>query len=171
MDTTLRKCDLDDLMAIKAIGMQTYEDTFRALNTPENMQAYLDSAFNTEQLEGELSNPDSTFFFLFVDKHLAGYMKLNEAEAQSDLKDPVALEIERIYIKKEFQGHGLGKTLMQHALQIAREKKKQYAWLGVWELNTNAIAFYEKMGFYKAGTHGFVMGDDHQTDFIMKIIL
>jgi len=78
-----------------------------------------------------------------------------------------SLEIERIYIKKEFQKHGLGKYLLNKAIELAMECNKRKIWLGVWENNENAIGFYKKMGFVQTGTHSFYMGDDEQTDFIM----
>ena len=71
-------------------------------------------------------------------------------------------------ISKDFQGHGLGRFLMDQAIGIALQRKKKYVWLGVWEKNTKALAFYKKSGFYPVGTHTFVMGDDVQTDYIMR---
>ena len=90
---------------------------------------------------------------------------------RTNCKGPDSLEIERIYVKKEFQGRGVGKDLLEFALDIARQSGKQFAWLGVWEKNEKAIGFYQSLGFQQAGTHGFILGDDHQTDKIMKINL
>lgn len=78
------------------------------------------------------------------------------------------MEIERIYVAKEFQGKGLGRRLMTYAISAAMQRKKAYVWLGVWEKNEKALAFYRKNGFYQIGTHTFVMGDDPQTDYIMR---
>jgi len=78
-----------------------------------------------------------------------------------------SLEIERIYIKSKFQKHGLGKQLLNKAIHIAKERDKKKVWLGVWENNANAIAFYQKMGFVQTGAHTFHMGDEEQIDFIM----
>ena len=113
-------------------------------------------------------NPNSAFFFLYGDDCLAGYLKINEKDAQTDLPNENSLEIERIYVRREFQGSGLGKMLIEYGLSIAKEKKKEFAWLGVWEKNEKAIRFYEKMGFRKHSTHSFYMGDDEQTDYIMQ---
>jgi diamine N-acetyltransferase len=171
MSVTIRKCELSDLMDLQAISCQTYDDTFRAMNTPETMEAYLSAAFDLSKLEAELRDPRSTFFFLYDGEHLAGYLKVNEYHAQTEGSDPTALEIERIYVKKEFQGLGYGKWLIQYALEIARKRNKRSAWLGVWEKNEKAIAFYERMGFVKTGTHIFVMGKEQQTDFVMRMEL
>lgn len=132
------------------------------------MQAYLNEAFNMKKLRIELSNADSSFYFLYSDSDLAGYLKLNEASAQTDIHDRQSLEIERIYIAKEFQGKGLGHYLMDRAIELANSRKKQYVWLGVWEKNKKAIRFYKTSGFYEIGTHSFVMGEDEQTDYILR---
>jgi diamine N-acetyltransferase len=78
-----------------------------------------------------------------------------------------SLEIERIYIRSKFQKLGLGKDLMNKAIEVAVEQGKNKIWLGVWEKNENAIAFYKKSGFVPAGSHSFYMGDEEQIDFIM----
>ena len=98
---------------------------------------------------------------------MAGYLKVNISHAQSEEMGNEALEVERIYIKNTYQKHGLGKRLIHKAIEIAMELNKKNIWLGVWEKNVNAIAFYEKMGFVKTGTHSFYMGDEEQTDYIM----
>jgi diamine N-acetyltransferase len=78
-----------------------------------------------------------------------------------------SLEIERIYIINKFQKHGLGKYLLNKAMEIALERNKKKIWLGVWEKNESAITFYKKMGFVQTGAHSFYMGDEEQIDFIM----
>ena len=78
------------------------------------------------------------------------------------------MEIERIYVSGEFQGQGLGRYLMEQAIAMAVAQKKRYVWLGVWEHNEKALQFYKANGFYKISTHHFVMGDDVQTDDLMR---
>ena len=168
MSVFLRKCMMEDLDVLRDLSIRTYYETFAHLNDPEDMQAYLDEAFETGKLSNELNNPDSMFFFLYFNGTLAGYLKLNEAPSQTDINDTDSLEIERIYVAGEFQGEGLGRYLMEKAIAITTERKKKYAWLGVWEKNEKAIRFYEKNGFYKIGTHTFVMGEDAQNDYVMK---
>ena len=164
----IRTCDLSDLDALQNIARQTYDDTFRSLNEPANMDAYLASAFSRKRLQAELKNAHSSFFFLVSNVDTAGYLKLNEAAAQTDLHDPSSLEMERVYVRREFQGLGLGKMLIDKALETARQRGRRFVWLGVWEKNANAIAFYEKMGFRTIGTHDFFMGSERQTDLIMR---
>lgn len=167
MKIDVKQCKLADLQQLQEISIETFNETFKDQNTPENMQAYLEKAFNTEQLEKELSNPSSKFFFLYYNNEIAGFLKININEAQSEKMGNDSLEIERIYIKSNFQKHGLGKYLLNKAVDIATELQKNKIWLGVWENNENAIAFYKRMGFVQTGAHSFFMGDDEQTDYIM----
>lgn len=131
------------------------------------MNAYMDKAFDLEQLEEELSNMSSQFFFVYFNNELAGYLKINTDNAQSEKMGEDALEVERIYIRNKYQKVGLGKYLLNKAIEIAMELSKRKIWLGVWENNENAIAFYSKMGFIKSGTHSFYMGNEEQIDIIM----
>ena len=94
-------------------------------------------------------------------------MKFNVDAALTEEMGADSLEVERIYIRPAFKRRGLGKYLIDKAIEIARAQGKQLIWLGVWEHNVNAIAFYEKMGFVRTGAHSFFMGEDEQTDFIM----
>lgn len=168
MDLSFHLCTPDDLDLLLQLSRRTYEDTFAASNTPENMKAYLDRAFGADQLRHELMDPNSVFYFLYADRTLSGYLKLNEALAQTDVHDADALEIERIYVTKAAQGRGLGQILMDQALADASARGKTFVWLGVWERNERALCFYHKNGFYKAGEHSFFLGADEQTDFIMR---
>lgn len=168
MEIAFRECVMDDLITLRELSNKTYNDTFGHINTPSSMNEYLERAYNIDKLRDELSNHNSIFYFLYADEELAGYIKLNEFEAQTDILDPKSLEIERIYLTKGFQGKGLGSILMNRAIDIAREHEKIYIWLGVWEKNDKAIQFYKKNGFYVIGEHSFFMGEEEQTDFIMR---
>lgn len=167
MNIEIKKCTLEDLHMLQEISYETFNETFRHQNSPENMNAYLERAFNLEQLEKEFCHTSSQFFLLYLNHELAGYLKVNYNDAQSEEMGDESLEIERIYIKLQYQKHGLGKYLLNKAMEVARECHKKKVWLGVWEKNANAIAFYEKMGFVHTGTHPFHMGDEEQVDLIM----
>lgn len=171
MAISIKKCTVGDLLLLQEISYETFNETFKYQNSPENMTAYLERAFTLEQLEKEISNPSSQFFFVYFNNEVAGYLKVNTDDAQSEEMGNDSLEIERIYIKSKFQKHGLGKYLFNKAIEIAVERDKKKIWLGVWEKNENAIAFYKKMGFVQTGAHSFYMGDEQQTDFIMTKIL
>ncbi|MGM0877818.1 MAG: GNAT family N-acetyltransferase [Bacillota bacterium] len=167
MTINIKKCTLEDSRKLQEISYETFNETFKHQNSPENMNAYLERAFNLKQLEKELSNISSQFFFVYFNNEVAGYLKVNTNDAQSEEMDDESLEIERIYIKNKFQKEGLGKYLITKALEIAIERDKKKIWLGVWEKNKNAIAFYKKMEFVQTGAHSFYMGDEEQMDFIM----
>ncbi len=168
MNLHFKKCTFDDLETLRIISYQTFYDTFSESNTPSSIDAYMDNAFQIKKLESELSNPHSAFYFLYNEDEIAGYVKLNEYEAQTDIHDPNSIEVERIYLLEDFQGKGLGKALIDKAIDVAHNVKKDYLWLGVWEKNEKAIAFYKRNGFFKIDQHSFFMGDEEQTDYIMR---
>jgi len=168
MSIEFRECTVQDIDTLSALGRETYHDTFAAMNTLKNMRTYLDTAFNRETLLKELLAEHSQFLFLFCDDELAGYLKLNEEDAQTDMYEHEALEIERIYLRSVFQGRGLGKVLIEKAMESARSKNKSYVWLGVWKRNRNAVAFYRRMGFTVFGSHDFRMGEELQSDYLMR---
>ncbi|ETP69832.1 hypothetical protein G159_04735 [Planococcus glaciei CHR43] len=164
---TIKKCTLDDVVELQAVSKETFTETFQEQNSPEHLNAYLERAYNLEQLEREIANPSSYFYFVLYDQQVAGYLKINTGNAQSEEMGEDSLEVERIYVKKDFQKHGLGKQLLNKAMEMALELNKSKIWLGVWEENDNAIAFYQKKGFVQTGAHSFFMGDDEQIDLIM----
>lgn len=164
----LKKCTEEDADILRSLLAETFSDTFASMNTPEDMELYLNQAFARDRILEELRNQDSAFYLLYQDDRPAGCLKLNEAAAQTENGDPHSLEIERIYVAKEFQGTGLGSRLMDEAVRLAAEQKKEYIWLGVWEKNERAIRFYERKGFYRTGSHTFTVGNDEQTDYIMR---
>lgn len=167
MTTTIKKCTLEDLRLLQDLSIETFYETFKNQNSPENMRDYLGRAFSLVQLEKELSDSSSEFYFIYANGEIAGYLKINTNEAQTELMDNHSLEIERIYIKGNFQQRGLGSYLINKAIEIAIKRNKKKIWLGVWEKNESAIAFYKKIDFVQTGAHSFYMGDEEQTDFIM----
>lgn len=167
MTINIKKCNFEDLGLLQEISVETFNETFKNQNSPENMKAYLEKAFNLKQLEKELSNISSEFYFVYSNEEIAGYLKLNTNEVQTEIMGNDSLEIERIYIRKKFHKQGLGKYLINKAIEIAIERNKEKIWLGVWEKNESAITFYKKMDFVHTGAHSFYMGDEEQIDFIM----
>lgn len=159
---------IKDIQQLQTIGRQTFTETFAAHNSAENMAKYLDEAYSEEKLNAELKDPNSVFYFAEFDNQVIGYLKLNFGISQTELKDNKALEIERIYVMKEFHGKKVGQLLYDKAIEVAKEKKVDYVWLGVWEQNHKAIQFYKKNGFFEFDKHVFVLGDDAQTDIMMK---
>jgi ribosomal protein S18 acetylase RimI-like enzyme len=166
MNISIRQCLINELETLQEIGYETFAETYSRINSPETLHSYLQKAFNTKKLLEELGNAYCKFYFMYLGNELVGYLKINDAPAQTDINDPESMEIERIYIRKEHKAKGLGKVLVDYTLQQAR--KKNYVWLGVWEKNVDAIAFYKKVGFIETGRHSFRMGDELQSDLVMK---
>jgi ribosomal protein S18 acetylase RimI-like enzyme len=168
---TIRKVSLADLDVLLNISKQTFFDAFEALNNPDDFKAYTSVAFTEDKFRSELNNPNSEFYFAVDQDNIVGYLKLNFATAQTEFQDTEALEIERIYVSSAYQGKQIGQLLLEHAVNKARSAKLKYVWLGVFEKNTHAIRFYERNGFKKFSSHYFMIGNDRQTDFLMKRML
>ena len=171
MTVTIKKCTSEDLALLQEISIETFNETFKDQNSPETMKAYLETAFNLAKLGNECSNPASEFHLIYSNEIIAGYLKVNSGEAQTEKMDSDSLEIERIYVRKPFHNQGLGRHLINKATEIAIERNKRKLWLGVWEQNGNAISFYNNMNFVQTGVHSFYMGDEEQTDLIMTRII
>lgn len=165
----VKKVSLIDLLELQHIGKQTFIETFAAENTEENMKKYVEDGFSTEKLTTELLNSDSEFYFATVNNEVVGYLKINSGNTQTEIKDSNSIEIERIYVLKAYHGKKVGQLLYDYALKIAIEKNVNYVWLGVWERNMRAINFYKKNGFEEFDKHIFLLGEDAQTDIMMKL--
>lgn len=165
----IKKVFITDLHKLQNIGRQTFRETFSEDNTEADMENYLDESFSDDKLTLELNNQHSEFYFAELDKNVIGYLKLNYAQAQTEIIDQRSLEIERIYVTKEFHGKHVGQILYDKALQIAKQQHLEYVWLGVWEKNSRAINFYKKNGFVEFDKHIFKLGNDEQTDILMKL--
>lgn len=168
MQVTIKRIGLNELKDLQKIGRQTFAETFAESNSPENMTKYLEEAYADEKLLDELKDINSAFYFALVDEEVIGYLKLNFGPSQTELKDNKALEIERIYVTKAFHGKKVGQLLYDKAIEVAKEKNVDYVWLGVWEENKRALQFYAKNGFVEFDQHVFVLGNDAQTDIMMK---
>jgi len=162
------KCELADLDELLAIAKRTFIQAFEQDNNPDDFKTYIDETFEKSNFKQQLLNPESEFYFAFYNNDLVGYFKLNVEKAQTDIKSEDAIELERIYVKEEFQRQQIGKHMLQEATRLAFQKNKKYIWLGVWENNTDAIHFYEKHGFTKFDTHPYFIGKDEQTDWLMR---
>lgn len=157
-----------EIQQLQKIGKQTFTETFSSVNSDENMTKYLDEGFSVEKLSAELADENAQFYFAKLNDEIIGYLKLNFGLSQTELKDNKALEIERIYVINEFHGKKVGQILYDKAIEIAKQKKVNYVWLGVWENNERAIKFYKKNGFVEFDKHIFKLGNEEQTDIMMK---
>jgi ribosomal protein S18 acetylase RimI-like enzyme len=167
----IEKIKETEVEQLQLLSRQTFSETFSGSNSKENMDKYLNEILSIEKLSEELNNENSHFFFIKDGERNIGYLKLNIGPSQTELKDERALEIERIYVIQEYQGKKVGQQLYEKAIQVAKEKNVQYIWLGVWEENHKAIQFYNKNGFEVFDKHVFVLGDEKQTDLMMRLFI
>lgn len=167
MQITTRRATLADAVTLSALATQTFYDTFTGTCTEEDMNSFLESYFNLQQVESELKNENDFFYIAEIDGQAAGYLRFMEDYTSfPEIKKWKALELKRIYVSKEFLGKGVAQELMDFILQYAGEHQYEVVWLGVWEHNLRAQKFYEKYGFVKSGyTHDFPIGNTPQTDF------
>jgi len=170
-DIVVKRVTLNDIDQLQKIGRQTFYETFSAANSEENMSKYLDEEFSIEKLTTELKDNNSEFYFATLDDDVIGYLKLNFGQSQTEIKDDKAIEIERIYVLRSFHGKSVGQILYDRAMHIARLRNADFVWLGVWEENPRAINFYKKNGFVEFHKHVFKLGNDEQTDIMMKLQL
>ena len=170
-EVALERVKLEDWRVLQKIGRETFKETFESGNTEENMRDYLANGFSEEKLKSELNDPGSIFYFARIGKGVSGYLKVNFGDAQTELKNDSGMEIERIYVLKELHGKKVGQLLFEKALDLAKQSEKKFVWLGVWEENPRAIQFYKKNGFEEFDKHVFIVGDDEQTDIMMRLDL
>lgn len=166
--TTIKHSDLDTL---RALAIRTYSAAFAHKNKPGVIEDYYKHAFAKAHLSKQLSNPQSYWYFAKDIDQIIGYLKLNIGNAQTEYQDQKGLEIERIYIDVPYLRKGFGAKLIDFSISKAKELKKNYIWLGVWEENPEAITFYKRHGFEITGTHDYDMVAEIQTDFIMRLDL
>ena len=164
----IRRLTNEDALLLQQIGRKTFDQTFSSSNSKENMEKYLDQGFSLTKLQAEINDPNVEFYSATLDNNIIGYLKLNLGQSQTEIKNDNALEIERIYVLKEFQGQNIGQQLFEKALERAYVQKVDFIWLGVWEENKRAIQFYTKNGFVAFDKHIFKLGDEEQTDIMMK---
>jgi len=165
----IERVTLSKIELLQVICRQTFFETFSEVNTEENMNKYLEDSFNISKLTSEIENENSEIYFAIHNNKVVGYLKINVGDAQTELKSDKTLELERIYVLKEFQGKKLGQILFDKAFEIAEQKKAEYLWLGVWEENHKALKFYLKNGFTAFDKHVFILGNDVQTDIMMRL--
>ena len=166
-----RPLEATDLRSLQKLSVETFVDTFIDSNTADDLASCIDSLYNTEKLARELAAKHSYFYFIEVEGQVAGYLKLNTRYEQTEGQRDDSLEIERLYILPRYKGLHLGSKLMKFALDLAKEKGKKRVWLGVWEHNEPAKAFYATWGFKRFSQHTFQVGSDPQTDELWELLL
>lgn len=165
---TIRRGTLADAGLLSELGARTFSETFAADNTPEDLAAYIATSFNVARLTAELEDPASTFIIAEVDGCAAGYAKLHDGEPEKDIEGAKPVELVRLYVSRDWLGRGIGEQLMRACVDEARQAGHETIWLGVWEQNGRAQAFYRKWNFRTVGEHMFQLGSDLQRDILLE---
>jgi ribosomal protein S18 acetylase RimI-like enzyme len=165
---SIRHATHDDISLLVELGIKTFYDTFADVNTKADMDLYLEKNFNVPQVSSEIKDVNNIFLIAYYDGIPAGYAKLRKGSTPSELDGENAIELERLYAAAAFIGKSVGRILMDGCIALARQQGYTTLWLGVWEHNLRAIAFYQKCGFEKFSAHPFMLGTDLQTDHMMK---
>lgn len=164
----IRRAQAGDLEALRGFAERTFRVAFEHLNEPSHFEAYMEKAFAPAHFKSEFEHPGSEYWLLELEGRLAAYLKFNTDKTAEGLIAEPNLEIERIYVDDAIQGGGLGQELIKFSLQRAGALGVRWLWLGVWERNLRAISFYKRHGFEVFGSHAFALGDDIQTDLLMR---
>lgn len=167
-DVAIRRANPGDAGLLADLGARTFSETFSTENTPEDMAAYLASSFNLTRQAAELADTASTFFIAEVGGSAAGYAKLHAGEPEEGIEGAKPVELVRLYVLREWLGRGVGEALMRACVEEAHRAGHETIWLGVWERNERAQAFYRKWDFRAVGKHVFQLGSDRQTDILME---
>lgn len=163
----IRSATHEDAAALAALAEATFRDTFAATNTAENMDAHCRASYGEAQQAREIADASMQSFVAVQDGALAAYAQLRFGDAPSCVTGHAPGEIHRLYVHRDWHGRGLAQRLMDACLAALRGRGADVAWLGVWEHNPRAIAFYRKFGFTEVGDHVFPVGDDPQRDVVM----
>jgi ribosomal protein S18 acetylase RimI-like enzyme len=164
----IRRATSDDAAALAEFGARTFYEAFAADNTAEDMAKYLASAWGPDLQRAEIADPLlDTLLAVDADGNFGGFAQLQAECAPADVPTQNPAELKRFYVDKPWQGQGLARDLMAAVEREARRRGARELWLGVWQRNERAQAFYRKCGFRKVGTKVFVVGDDPQTDDVM----
>lgn len=171
-DYIISKANINDAFQLAHISRTTFYEAFAADNTEADMELHLNEYYSIEKMKAELQDPLVSFFLAFYNKDLVGYLKMSRhVKPEEDASLNLPIELERIYSLKKMIRKGVGKLLMQTAITYAQENSNKTIWLGVFQKNERAIAFYKKWGFEIYVEHEFVVGKDKQTDWLMKKLL
>jgi ribosomal protein S18 acetylase RimI-like enzyme len=163
----IRQATASDVPLLTELGASTFSETFARDNRPEDMADYLAASFNLEQQAAELAEPLATFLIAEIDSIAVGYAMLHAGALPHQASGKKPIELVRLYVSKEWHGSGVGEALMQACIDKARQAGYRTLWLGVWEHNARARAFYRKWQFQEFGEHIFQLGGDPQNDILM----
>lgn len=167
----IRPATLSDAATLAALAERTFRETFAADNSGENINLHCAQKFGAGIQGEEISDPQLTTLLADVDSELVGFAQLRVAHAVACIKGDRPAELHRIYVASAWQGRGVASEMMRAVYAAAARAGCDCIWLGVWERNPRAIAFYRKCGFSVVGDHVFMLGQDRQRDLILAMRL
>lgn len=165
--STIRRAAVSDAPVLAELAARTFAETFGPDNSPEDLDAHLRTSYGVAQQTAELEDPDAVALLAFRGEELAGFAQVRRKPAPSCVTGERPIELHRFYLARSAHGTGLAAPLMLAARAAAQELGGLHMWLGVWERNPRAIAFYLKAGFVQVGSHVFMVGGDPQTDWVL----
>lgn len=163
----IRKAEQSDAKPLAQLAETTFRDTFAAQNTVEDMEAHCRSSYSEQLQSREIADSESLTIVVEQDNQLIAFAKLNWKTSPSCVLGQSVGEIQRLYIDKSWHGKGIAQDVMAECFDILKARGNDVVWLGVWEHNPRAIAFYNKFDFEKVGEHVFPLGNDPQRDIIL----
>jgi GNAT superfamily N-acetyltransferase len=163
----LRRGTVEDAAALAELAARTFVDTFAADNRPEDMQAHLEKSYGVVQQSEELLDPDVVTLLADRGGELVGFAQVRRNAPPPCVAERGAIELNRFYLDKRVHGTGLATRLMQASREAALALGGRQLWLGVWERNPRAQAFYRKAGFVDVGSTIYMVGPDPQTDRVL----
>jgi ribosomal protein S18 acetylase RimI-like enzyme len=162
--------DASHASLVATLALDTFCESFEKVNNPEDFKTYVDEAFSPSKIEEEINEPGSLYVLAYVNNELAGYARIRQStEVENNFPGKKTIELQRIYALQKFIGKGVGKALMNYCLGLGKKQGAEILWLGVWEHNHRAQEFYKKLGFERFSSHVFMLGNDPQTDILMKL--
>ena len=166
---TIIQADVSHALLLTSLSLQSFREAFEKDNNPEDFKTYVDEAFSEEQLNKDIKEPGIIFYLAYYNGEAVGYARLrNSTEINDKFPGKKLIELHRLYTLGKYIGRGIGKALMNHCLHVAKQKGFEVIWLGVWEHNDHAQGFYKSFGFEKFSSHVFMVGNDPQTDYLLK---
>ncbi|GHN03059.1 N-acetyltransferase [Cytophagales bacterium WSM2-2] len=164
----IRKAKIEEIPAVRELAIEVYTDTFAEHNTPENLQAFFKDSYDLEKFKTEFYEPEAQLYIALDDLKIIGFLRLRNNNEVDKYLGANHVELQRLYIHRDYHGSSVSKMFMDEAVKYAKSKKHEWIWLGVWEKNFRAQKFYTKWGFEKFSEHVFQMGDDPQVDWLLK---
>ena len=165
----IRHANLADAAPLAALAERTFRDTFAEANSQADMDSHCARSFSPELQREELSGLSRVTLLAEAGKTPVAFAQLRLRSPTGCLAAERPAELNRLYVLSEWHGRGVAQQLMEAILARAAQEQADYLWLGVWERNPKAIAFYRKFGLEVVGEHRFVLGTDPQLDLIMAV--